>query len=74
MEILQLSSGRNNWDQSLLDCFHSWIADKTEKAFRASPCFVHWGIWTSRNKMFFQGLELSAAQVAHKIKYAYEGN
>jgi hypothetical protein len=33
-----------------------------------------WGIWLSRNKMIFQGLELNHAQVPHKIKSACNGN
>jgi hypothetical protein len=35
---------------------------------------VIWGIWLSRNEMIFQGLELSPAQVAHKIRSTCNGN
>lgn len=74
-EVLQMSSGKNKWDQrTLMDCFHSWIVDKSEKSFRTLPCYVVWGIWLSRIKMIFQGLELSPAHMAHKIRCACKGS
>jgi hypothetical protein len=61
-EVLQISSGKNRWEQiSLEECFFSWISNRYEKACKALPFIVIWGIYLSRN-IIFQGLVVTLAQ------------
>ena len=50
-----------------------FISNIYVEAHKALPCYILWGLWLSRNKMFFQGNEITFDMVSHHTRLSYGG-
>jgi hypothetical protein len=73
-EVLQRFKLKNIWDKnSLLECFNSWITNRSITSYKALPCCVLWGggECLARNRRTFQGKEEQLGWLTHQIRISY---